>query len=87
MSVNTRGGFDEVMELVRQHADRLSVTMDATFEGNPPGFVPVDDETFALRFEELARTDPMWVVALPFVKGGKTWLSRYERIRGLSGGE
>lgn len=84
MSVTTRKMWDEMMTRVKEQGEELSVIKAAMFEGTVPGEVSADDETFALYFEEMAKKDPTWVMALPFVTGGTAWLSRYERVRGLN---
>ena len=52
------------------------------------GSTTVDDETHALWFMEMARQNPNWVRALPYVEGGMVELARFERTmaKGMNDG-
>tara|TARA_R110000751_G_scaffold307706_2_gene430695 strand:+ start:786 stop:1040 length:255 start_codon:yes stop_codon:yes gene_type:complete len=84
MALNSRTQWDAMLEVVEDKDTQLDLIKKAMWEGVPPDHASVPDEVFALKFEEMAKQDPAWVMALPFVEGGKAWLTRYERVRGLT---
>lgn len=70
-----------VMQQAKLYEDKLNEQAD---DGVPLGFHEPNAQQHKVWFESMVAKDTVWVLALPFVEGGKQELSRYKRtIRGV----
>lgn len=78
---------DMVIKMVKSHERTFREQMAERRRASAPlnATAPSDDQ-FASWFEMKAAENPNWVLALPFVDGGKDLLQKYERARGVADG-
>ncbi len=68
-----------VMQQAKLYEDKLNEQAD---DGIPAGQHEPNAEQHRVWFESMVAKDPLWVLALPFVEGGKQEISRYKRTIG-----
>lgn len=68
-----------VMEQAELYAEKLNEQAE---DGVPLGMKEPNAEQHRVWFESMVARDPAWVLALPFVEGGKKELARYKRTIG-----
>ena len=77
--------LNDELQRIDEYVQMTRGAIDTATEGNPLGAKQATDAEFVAFFEEMARKDPLWPIALMFVEGGKAEITRYERLRGLRG--
>jgi len=68
-----------LMEQVKLYEENLSIQSE---DGIPMGQKEPNAEQHRVWFEMMVAKDPNWILALPFVEGGRQELARYKRTIG-----
>ena len=66
-----------VGDRVLEQIDTYGTALDKRLSGTVPGFHELTGPEFIAWFNWMAMTNPNWVQALPYVKGGPELLSRF----------